>query len=391
MVAVADGHAAVLEPQDRALDAAGAVPHLHARAALDRGGTSAAAGGPVEVHRAGEDAVATHGSGPYPRSRGRPTTPRRFSECRAFALPGAGNARHSLGARPDTVGRRDPRGRRRRGREPAGQAAVRRPVRSRCRAATAWRWSASTGAASPPCSACWPARSSPRPAPSAGAAAPGSWRWPRRPTCRPARSARRWAARGRPRPSPTGSAWASCSTRTSPRCRAGRPSGWRWPARCPRVGEATRATCSSSTSPPTTSTSTPSPGSRTAWPGSGAGWCSSPTTATCSTGSPPASSSSTGAPATSTRAATPRTSRPRRPRRREATAETKRRNLARAELAWLRRGAPGPHQQAQGPHRQRQGDHRGPRPRAPPPRRPAARRPRADAPPGRHRWSSCTA
>ena len=43
---------------------------------------------------------------------------------------------------------------------------------------------------------------------------------------------------------------------------------------------------------------------------------------------------------------------------REAVAERKRRNLARAELAWLRRGAPGPHPQAQGPHRLGPGDRR---------------------------------
>src|SRR5918994_1596830 len=41
--------------------------------------------------------------------------------------------------------------------------------RSRCRAVTGWRSSASTGAASRPCSGCWPARSSPTPAPSGAA------------------------------------------------------------------------------------------------------------------------------------------------------------------------------------------------------------------------------
>ena len=47
---------------------------------------------------------------------------------------------------------------------------------------------------------------------------------------------------------------------------------------------------------------------------------------------------------------------------REAATERKRRNLARAELAWLRRGAPGPHPQAQGAGRR--GPGRGRRPGA---------------------------
>ena len=57
----------------------------------------------------------------------------------------------------------DPRRRRRRDRQPAGQAAVRGPRRSRCRAATGSASSASTAAASRRCSRCWPARSRPRP------------------------------------------------------------------------------------------------------------------------------------------------------------------------------------------------------------------------------------
>ena len=64
-----------------------------------------------------------------------------------------------------------------------------------------------------------------------------------------------------------------------------------------------------------------------------------------------------------------------------ATAESVRKNLARKELAWLRRGAPGPHLEAQGAHplghrdRQRQGRGAGPARRDAPARRdPAARR-----------------
>ena len=72
-----------------------------------------------------------------------------------------------------------------------------------------------------------------------------------------------------------------------------------------------------------------------------AGSCWSPTTATSSTGSRPACSSSTAGAATSTRAATTRYLEGRADREAQAAgAEQKRRNLARTELAWLRRGAP---------------------------------------------------
>ena len=103
----------------------------------------------------------------------------------------------------------------------------------------------------------------------------------------------------------------------------------------------TAATCSSSTSPPTTSTSTASPGWRTGWPASRAVSSSSPTTATCSTGSPRAVLEldrgkgyvHVGGYQSWLDARAEREEQ-------AAGAETKRRNLARAELAWLRRGAP---------------------------------------------------
>ena len=118
--------------------------------------------------------------------------------------------------------------------------------------------------------------------------------------------------------------------------------------------------------------------------------CSSPTTATCSTGSPPPSWSSTAGKAyvhvggyqswLDARAE------------REARAagrRAKRRNLARAELAWLRRGAPArtrkPQARIDVGHRAR----RRPGPR----RRPAAGTCRCTSrrPASATRWSSCTA
>ena len=47
--------------------------------------------------------------------------------------------------------------------------------------------------------------------------------------CRPVRCGRRWARGGRRPRSSSGWGWAGWPTPTSPRCRAGRPSGWRWP------------------------------------------------------------------------------------------------------------------------------------------------------------------
>ena len=89
--------------------------------------------------------------------------------------------------------------------------------------------------------------------------------------------------------------------------------------------------------------------------------CSSPTTATCSTGSRPGSSSSTAAAATSTRAATPATSR-RAPSARRRPPRQERRppqpGPLRAGLAAP--GRAGPHEQAEGPHRGGDGDRRGP-------------------------------
>ena len=98
--------------------------------------------------------------------------------------------------------------------------------------------------------------------------------------------------------------------------------------------------------------STPSSSSKTAWPGSGGRCCSSPTIVTCSIDSPPRCWSSIAARAT----CHGRLGYARLPRRRAAreeqavAAEESRKNLARSELAWLRRGAR-PHLQAQGPHR----------------------------------------
>ena len=73
----------------------------------------------------------------------------------------------------------------------------------------------------------------------------------------------------------------------------------------------------------------------------GAGWCSSPTTATCSTGSPPGCSSSTGARGYVHDGGYAAYLEGRAERDEQAAAaESTRRNLARKELAWLRRGAP---------------------------------------------------
>ena len=86
---------------------------------------------------------------------------------------------------------------------------------------------------------------------------------------------------------------------------------------------------------------------------------SSPTTAGSSTRSARPRGRSTTARWTPTRAATRRTSWPRpsapaRPR----PSETRRQNLARKELAWLRRGAAGPDVEAEVPHRRGQRAHR---------------------------------
>ena len=209
---------------------------------------------------------------------------------------------------------------------------------------------------------------SPRRASCGGAAACGSRFLDQDPTLPPG-TVRGGGGRraGRRPPSSTGSAWAAWSTPTSPPCRAARPSGWPWPGLL--RGRGRPAGARRAHQPPRHRRHRLAGGP----PGraSAAGWCWSPTTATCSTGSPPGSSSSTGARATSTTAATPATSRPgpsgrsgrRRPR-------PSRRNLARSELAWLRRGAPArtrkPKARIDAGHRHRRG--RG-RPRPTPARR----------------------
>ena len=174
-----------------------------------------------------------------------------------------------------------------------------------------------------------------------------------RPAARAAagRRARRASARaGRPRPCSTASGMGGLARRTHQRA-LGRP------GQAGRAGaDAGRpsATCSCSTSRPTTSTSTPSRGSRTGSPRTAAGWSSSPTTATCSTASPRASSSSTAARATSTTAATPCYLEGKAEREEQAARPTRRaRNLARRELAWLRRGAPARTRKPKAAHRAR--------------------------------------
>jgi hypothetical protein len=59
-VAVADGHAAVLEAEDRPLDTGGPVQHLEPDVTLDLGVGRAPPPGRIDVQRTGENAVAGH-------------------------------------------------------------------------------------------------------------------------------------------------------------------------------------------------------------------------------------------------------------------------------------------------------------------------------------------